>query len=56
MAFAFSAGIATYVGASDLIPEVNASKNRIVPLVVFGGILLFYAGRMVLQLTMSGTH
>jgi zinc transporter ZupT len=54
MAFAFSAGIATYVGASDLIPEVNASRNRIVPLVVFGGILLFYAGRMVLQLTMLG--
>ncbi len=43
-AFAFSAGIATYVGASDLIPEINHSKNRIIPLLVFGGMVLFYAG------------
>lgn len=40
-AFAFSAGAATYVGASDLIPEINRSKNRIPPLVVFGGMILF---------------
>ena len=44
IAFAFSAGIATYVGASDLIPEINHSKNRIIPLLVFGGMLLFYLG------------
>ncbi|MCK5571523.1 MAG: ZIP family metal transporter, partial [Bacteroidetes bacterium] len=55
-AFAFSAGIATYVGASDLIPEVNASKNRIVPLVVFGGILLFYCGKLILELTLGQGH
>lgn len=42
IAFAFSAGASTYVGASDLIPEINRSKNRIVPLVVFAGMLLFY--------------
>jgi zinc transporter ZupT len=48
IAFAFSAGTATYVGASDLIPEINHSKNRVMPLVVFGGILLFYAGTTVL--------
>ncbi len=41
-AFAFSAGAATYVGASDLIPEINRSKNRIIPFVVFAGMLLFY--------------
>ncbi len=41
-AFAFSAGAATYVGASDLIPEINRSKNRVIPFVVFGGMLLFY--------------
>src|SRR5437899_3161473 len=40
IAFAFSAGAATYVGASDLIPEVNRSKNRVVPLIVFAGMLL----------------
>jgi zinc transporter ZupT len=48
IAFAFSAGIATYVGASDLIPEINKSRNRIVPLLVFGGIALFYAGTKLL--------
>jgi zinc transporter ZupT len=47
-AFAFSAGIATYVGASDLIPEVNHSKNRIIPLLVFVGMLLMYAGTLML--------
>jgi len=36
-AFAFSAGASTYVGASDLIPEINHSRNRVIPLLVFGG-------------------
>jgi len=31
VAFAFTAGIATYVGASDLIPEINHSRNRVIP-------------------------
>jgi ZIP family zinc transporter/zinc and cadmium transporter len=44
IAFAFSAGAAMYVGASDLIPEINHSSNRVIPLLVFGGMLLFYAG------------
>ena len=48
ISFAFSAGIATYVGASDLIPEINHSKNRIIPLLVFGGMLLFYLGQQLL--------
>jgi zinc transporter ZupT len=48
IAFAFSAGAATYVGASDLIPEVNRSKNRVVPLIVFGGMLLFYLSQQAL--------
>jgi zinc transporter ZupT len=43
-AFAFSAGAATYVGASDLIPEINHSRNRIIPVMVFVGMLLFYLG------------
>ena len=50
MAFAFSAGIATYVGASDLIPEINKARNRLIPLMVFGGIALFYAGMKLLSL------
>jgi zinc and cadmium transporter len=42
VAFAFSAGAAAYVGASDLIPEINRSESRVAPIVVFGGMLLFY--------------
>jgi zinc transporter ZupT len=42
VAFALSGGIAAYVGASDLIPEINRSENRVTPLVVFGGMVLFY--------------
>lgn len=42
VAFALSGGIAAYVGASDLIPEINRSENRIIPLMVFAGMVLFY--------------
>jgi zinc transporter ZupT len=42
MAFAFSAGAALYVGASDLVPELNKSKNRVSPFLVFIGMALFY--------------
>jgi zinc transporter ZupT len=49
IAFAISAGAAVYVGASDLIPEVNKSENRIPPLVVFGGMLLFYVSERLLE-------
>lgn len=49
IAFAFSAGAATYVGASDLIPEINRSRNRIMPLVVFGGMLLFYVSQRLFE-------
>ena len=48
MAFAFSAGASTYVGASDLIPEINHSRNRVIPLMVFGGMLLFWGGTLLL--------
>ncbi|MCC6396519.1 MAG: ZIP family metal transporter [Bacteroidetes bacterium] len=54
-AFAFSAGIATYVGASDLIPEINHSKNRIIPVLVFVGMILFYLGKVALG-TVAGVH
>jgi zinc transporter ZupT len=49
-AFAFSAGLAMYVGASDLIPEINHSKNRVIPVLVFGGMALFYAGKILVGL------
>ncbi len=48
--FAFSAGVAIYVGASDLIPEINKSKDRIPPLVVFAGMILFYISDKLLEI------
>ena len=49
IAFALSAGAAMYVGASDLIPEINRSENRITPLIVFGGMMLFYFSKQLLE-------
>jgi zinc transporter ZupT len=49
LAFAFSAGSALYVGASDLIPEINHSHNRVIPVFVFVGMLLFYASAMLVN-------
>ncbi|MDI6765289.1 MAG: ZIP family metal transporter [Bacteroidota bacterium] len=49
IAFALSAGAAMYVGASDLIPEINRSTNRITPLIVFGGMLLFYISKQLME-------
>ena len=48
IAFGFSAGTAAYVGASDLIPEINRSGNRVTPLLVFGGMLMFYVSRKLI--------
>ena len=53
VSFAFSAGIATYVGASDLIPEINKSHNRVIPVLVFGGMALFYLGTRVVAIYAS---
>lgn len=50
IAFALSAGAALYVGASDLIPEINRSGNRITPVVVFAGMLLFYLSKELLEM------
>ena len=49
IAFSVSAGTIVYVGASDLIPEINKSRDRIPPLVVFAGILLFYVSERLLE-------
>ena len=51
-AFAFSAGTVVYVGASDLIPEVNQTESRLPPVLVFGGMLLFYVSERLLELLM----
>ena len=42
--FAFSAGSSVYVGACDLIPEINKSRGRSAPLLVFLGMVLFWLG------------
>ena len=39
---AVSGGTLIYVGASDLIPEINKADNRLPPLIVFAGIVLYY--------------
>lgn len=54
IAFAFSAGAAAYVGASDLIPEINRSENRVAPIVVFGGMLLFYVTARFVEKVLMG--
>lgn len=47
--FAISAGVATYVGASDLIPEINRSENRLSPIIVFAGMALFYVSDILIR-------
>ncbi len=50
----FSAGAGMYVGASDLIPEINRSKNRIAPIVVFVGMVLFYVSSVIVARVIGG--
>lgn len=49
----FSAGTVLYVGATDLVPEINKCEERIPPLMVFGGIALFYVSERLLTLLMG---
>lgn len=56
MAFAFSAGAALYVGASDLVPELNKSKNRLSPIMVFIGMALFYVTLQIFHSITGHTH
>ncbi len=59
--FAFSAGSAVYVGAADLIPEINRRSNhdlsflrgRSGPILVFLGMLLFWIGAHFLNRMMG---
>ncbi|HET9939602.1 MAG TPA: ZIP family metal transporter, partial [Candidatus Eisenbacteria bacterium] len=48
-ALPLSAGAALYVAASDLIPAVNETKGIKMALVVFGGVVLFFATESVLE-------
>jgi zinc transporter ZupT len=48
--FAFSAGSSVYVGASDLIPEINKTRGRRAPLLVFLGMILFWLGKYFITL------
>ncbi|MEI8134322.1 MAG: ZIP family metal transporter [bacterium] len=47
--FAFSAGAALYVGACDLIPEINKTRGRKAPFLVFGGMMMFYAAKVFMD-------
>src|SRR5712692_4132127 len=48
IAFALSGGVAAYVGASDLVPEINKSGNRVTPILVLAGMVLFYLSEVFL--------
>jgi len=49
-ALPLSAGVTLYVAASDLIPEVNnGSERTVIPLVVFGGVILYYVTEVLLD-------
>jgi ZIP family zinc transporter/zinc and cadmium transporter len=47
---AFSAGVTLYVAASDLIPEVNRSEHGRVAVMVFFGVLLYYATETLIEM------
>jgi ZIP family zinc transporter/zinc and cadmium transporter len=47
---AFSAGVTLYVAASDLIPEVNRSEHSRVAVMVFVGVLLYYATERLIEM------
>lgn len=49
IAFALSGGIAAYVGATDLIPEINKSQKRVTPLLVLGGMVAFYLSDLLID-------
>jgi zinc and cadmium transporter len=46
---AFSAGVTLYVAASDLIPEVNRTERGRVAVMVFVGVLLYYATESIIE-------
>jgi ZIP family zinc transporter/zinc and cadmium transporter len=48
---AFSAGVTLYVAASDLIPEVNRGGRGRVAVMVFVGVLLYYATEHLIEAT-----
>lgn len=47
----FAGGITLYIAASDLIPEINKSEKRYVPLTVFAGMLLYWAVSVIFHPT-----
>ena len=51
---AFSGGVALYVAASDLMPEVNREQGAKMPILVFLGVLLFYLTEQVLHYWLEG--
>lgn len=53
---AFSGGAILYVGATDLIPEINKCEERMPPLTVFAGIALFYASEVLLEYLIGHAH
>lgn len=48
-ALALSTGVTLYVAASDLVPEVNRDESLWMALLVFAGVLLFWASETTLE-------
>lgn len=51
---AFSGGVALYVAASDLVPEVNRERGAKMPILVFVGVFLFYLTERLLHHLLEG--
>jgi ZIP family zinc transporter/zinc and cadmium transporter len=51
---AFSGGVALYVAASDLVPEVNREPGAKIPILVSAGVLLFYFTERLLHHWLEG--
>jgi ZIP family zinc transporter/zinc and cadmium transporter len=50
---ALSAGVALYLAASDLIPEVNRERGYRIAVEVFAGALLFYATKKLVEMVVT---
>lgn len=46
---ALSAGVTLYVAASNLVPEIQAKKGSALPLAFFGGALVFFVTRYLVE-------
>lgn len=56
VALSISAGIFLYVAGTDLLPSINAARDRLLPLLVFLGILIYFLLQLGLEWLVTGFH